>query len=63
MGYCAEYMVDEFFLKELDKKSELLMCFEKHVLIEISYFGQLKLLDEALFKLQNIGYIPFLAHP
>lgn len=63
MGYCAEYMVDEFFLKELDKKSELLMCFEKHVLIEIPYFGQLKLLDEALFKLQNIGYIPILAHP
>ena len=59
----AEYMVDEFFLKELDKKNELLTCFKNHVLIEIPFFGQLKLLEEALFKLQNMGYIPILAHP
>ena len=63
LGYGAEYMVDEFFLKELDKKNELLTCFKNHVLIEIPFFGQLKLLEEALFKLQNMGYIPILAHP
>jgi protein-tyrosine phosphatase len=63
LGYSAEYMVDEFFLKELDKKSELLTCFKNHVLIEIPFFGQLKLLKEALFKLQHMGYIPVLAHP
>ena len=63
LGYSAEYMVDEFFLKELDKKNELLTCFNNHVLIEISFFGQLKLLEEALFKLQNLGYVPILAHP
>jgi protein-tyrosine phosphatase len=63
LGYGAEYMVDEFFLKELDKKNELLTCFKNHVLIEIPFFGQLKLLEEALFKLQNRGYVPILAHP
>ena len=63
LGYGAEYMVDEFFLKELDKKNELLTCFKNHVLIEIPFFGQLNLLEEALFKLQNMGYIPILAHP
>jgi protein-tyrosine phosphatase len=63
LGYGAEYMVDEFFLKELDKKNELLTCFKNHVLIEIPFFGQLKLLEEALFKLQNVGYVPILAHP
>ena len=63
LGCGAEYMVDEFFIKELDNKSELLTCFEKHILIEISFFGGLKLLEEALFKLQNLGYFPILAHP
>jgi protein-tyrosine phosphatase len=63
LGYGAEYMVDEFFLKELDKKSELLTCFKNHILIEIPFFGELKLLKEALFKLQNMGYTPILAHP
>jgi protein-tyrosine phosphatase len=63
LGYGAEYMVDEFFLKELDKKNELLTCFNNHVLIEIPFFGHLKLLEEALFKLQNMGYVPILAHP
>jgi protein-tyrosine phosphatase len=63
LGYGAEYMVDEFFLKELDKKNELLTCFKNYVLIEIPFFGQLKLLEEALFKLQNMGYVPILAHP
>ena len=62
LGYGAEYMVDEFFLKELNKKNELLTCFENHVLIEIPFFGQLKMLEEALFKLQNMGYTPILAH-
>ena len=63
LGYGAEYMIDEFFLKELDKKKELLTCFKNHVLIEIPFFGQLNLLEEALFKLQNMGYVPILAHP
>ena len=34
-----------------------------YILIEIPFFGQLKLLEEALFKLQNMGYVPILAHP
>ena len=63
LGFGAEYMVDEFFIKELDKKSELLSCFHNNVLIEIPFFGELTLLKEALFKLQNLGYFPILAHP
>ena len=63
LGYGAEYMVDEFFLKEIEKKSKLLTTFDNYVLIEIPFFGELRLLEETLFKLQNMGYIPVLAHP
>ena len=63
LSYGAEYMVDEFFIKKLDINSELLTCIKNHVLIEIPFFGDLRLLREVLFKLQNLGYFPILAHP
>ena len=63
LGYAAEYLVDEFFLENVNKKKSLLKCFNEHILIEIPFFGQLKNLNEALFNLQNQGYLPILAHP
>ena len=63
IGYAAEYMVDEFFMNEINTESALLTCFENYVLIEIPFFGDLKRLNEALFSLLNKGYLPILAHP
>jgi len=62
-GYAAEYMVDEFFLESLRKENKLLCCFDKNILIEIPFFGAVKIIDEVQFNLQNNGYAPILAHP
>ena len=62
-GYAAEYLVDEFFLDNLKNNVPLLCCFDRHVLIEIPFIGRLKILEEALFSMQNAGYTAILAHP
>ena len=63
IGYAAEYMVDEFFIKSLQNNAELLCCFDKAVLIEIPYFGNPDILKRIQFGLQNSNYKPILAHP
>jgi len=62
-GYAAEYLVDDFFLEHLQNNTSLLCCFDQHVLIEIPFFGTLKLLEQAVFTMQNRGYTAVLAHP
>ena len=62
-GYGAEYLVDEFFLKDLKKNKPLLCCFKQNLLIEIPFFNDLRLLKEAIFAIQNKGYNSILAHP
>jgi protein-tyrosine phosphatase len=62
-GYAAEYLVDDFFLEHLENNTSLLCCFDEHVLIEIPFFGTLKLLEQAVFTMQNMGYTAVLAHP
>jgi len=63
IGYAAEYMVDEFFMNEINSETPLLTCFDNYLLIEIPFFGDLKRLNEVLFNLLNKGYLPILAHP
>ena len=63
LSFAAEYLVDEFFMADLNSKKPLLKCFGSYILIEIPFFGQLNRLSEALFLLQNQGYYPILAHP
>ncbi len=63
LGYLAEYMIDEYFLNEIEKKKKLLTCFGNHVLVEMPFFGEIKVLNKALFLLQTEGYCPILAHP
>ena len=63
ISYAAEYMVDEFFINEINSETPLLTCFNEHVLIEIPFLGDLKRLNEAIFVLLNKGYLPILAHP
>lgn len=63
IGYAAEYMVDEFFLKSLQNNTELLCCFDRTVLIEMHYFRNPDILKMVQFELQNSNYKPILAHP
>ena len=63
IGYSAEYMVDEFFIKSLRNNAELLCCFDNNILIEIPYFGNPDILKRVQFELQNSNYKPILAHP
>ena len=63
MGYTAEYMIDEFFLRDVSSQKKLLKCFGDYILVEIPFFGSLEILNQALFALQTEGYIPILAHP
>ena len=63
IGYAAEYMVDEFFLKSLQNNTELLCCFDRTVLIEMHYFRNPDILKMVQFELQNSNYKMILAHP
>ena len=63
IGYAAEYMVDEFFIKSLQNNAELLCCFDRDVLIEMPYYGNPDILKRVQFELQNSNYKPVLAHP
>ena len=63
LGYLAEYMIDEYFLNDIEKKKKFLTCFGNHVLVEMPFFGELEVLNQTLFLLQTGGYLPILAHP
>ncbi len=63
LGYLAEYMIDEYFINEIEKKKKFLTCFGNHVLVEMPFFGEIKVLNKVLFLLQTEGYYPILAHP
>ncbi|MDX1903817.1 MAG: CpsB/CapC family capsule biosynthesis tyrosine phosphatase, partial [Thermonemataceae bacterium] len=60
----AEYYLDEAFLDNLQKKSEIL-CFgkPKYVLFETGFLSMPPFIDEAIFLMQAEGYTPILAHP
>ena len=63
LSYGAEYMVDEIFMKNLEKKLPVLLINKKYILVEIHFFGGTKLLEKACFKLSQKGIVPILAHP
>src|SRR5690606_11799585 len=58
----AEYMVDETF-KANYESGPLLALPGKHVLIEMSYAAESRIIDRTIFDLQVHGYTPILAHP
>ncbi|PRD46858.1 histidinol phosphatase [Sphingobacterium haloxyli] len=64
VGYAAEYMVDTAFDQQFaNNPRNLLTLPGEHVLIEISYIEESKLVEKVVFDLQMEGYIPILAHP
>ena len=62
-SYAAEYMVDEVFMKDLEKASPLLLLNDTYILLEINFFGQTTMLKSACFSLCQKNITPILAHP
>lgn len=58
----AEYYFDETFINKLDRK-EVLGFGDKYLLFELSYINQPPNLLDVLFKIQDAGFYPVLAHP
>jgi protein-tyrosine phosphatase len=61
----AEYYLDEWFGKRLDRGDELLTFGgdKRYLLFETSYINEPFNLSETIFRLQSMGYKPVLAHP
>ena len=62
-SYCAEYMVDEVFMKNLEQSSPLLLLNDTYILLEINFFGKTTMLKSACFNLCQKNITPILAHP
>ncbi|WP_199118646.1 tyrosine-protein phosphatase [Pedobacter sp. ASV28] len=58
----AEYYYDETFINKLAKK-EVLSFGNRYLLFELSYINQPPHLLDILFRIQDAGYYPVLAHP
>lgn len=59
----AEYYLDDGFVKKLENEPLLTLGSEKYLLFEISYINCPDNVEEVIFRLQVMGYIPILAHP
>jgi len=61
----AEYYLDEWFGRRLDRGDELLSFGgeKRYLLFETSYINEPFNLAETVFRLQSMGYQPVLAHP
>jgi protein-tyrosine phosphatase len=59
----AEYMLDDYFVRLLTSKSEILPIHKKIILTEQSYATPTGNLNEIAFELITQGYKPIMAHP
>ena len=59
----AEYMVDETFLKTIASAPPALRYNGGYVLVEMHFFGQTAMIEEACFVLCQQNVKPILAHP
>lgn len=61
----AEYYLDEWFVRRLERKDELLSFGgdKQYLLLETSYINESRVLPEAVFLLKAAGYQPVIAHP
>jgi protein-tyrosine phosphatase len=59
----AEYLLDDFFIDQLNAGD--LLCFgeKRYLLVEAGWFSPPHLLAEKLYRIQAHGYRPVLAHP
>ena len=61
--FAAEYMVDEQFMANYEHRSPELLLPNKICLVEIHFFGNTQILEQAGFLLLQRGIKPLLAHP
>ncbi len=58
----AEYYIDDSFITHL-KKRDILTINDKYLLFETSYFAKPLQLEDIIFEMTSLGYIPLMAHP
>jgi len=63
LAAAAEYMLDDYFLKLLRNKEEILTIYKNIVLTEQSFISPTSNLNEISFELVTAGYLPIMAHP
>lgn len=59
----AEYMLDDYFLKILKEKDQILTLYENVILTELPYSVMPMNVNEIVFDIITAGYKPILAHP
>lgn len=59
----AEYYLDEWFMEKLIANDKMLTFGKNYLLFETSYINSSSFLDEAIFTMKSLGYIPVMAHP
>lgn len=59
----AEYMLDDYFLKQLHEETPLLSIHKNIILTEQSYAASSNNLNEIAFSIMARGYRPIMAHP
>lgn len=59
----AEYYIDEYFLKILEKGEEMMLFNGKSILVETNYVEKPDYLEQTIFDLKIDGYDVILAHP
>ena len=67
-AYAAEYMVDEIFMNKLKEETPALLFRVGHnnnpyILVEINFFGDTAMLEQACFQLSQKNISSILAHP
>lgn len=63
LSYAAEYMLDDYFLDLLRKKTPLLTIHNNIILTELPFNSLPLNLEEIAFEIFTAGYQPILAHP
>lgn len=59
----AEYYLDEFFVRKLEVKEQLLTFGNQYLLFETSFINYSPYMERAIFLMLSNGYKPVLAHP
>jgi tyrosine-protein phosphatase YwqE len=59
----AEYMLDDYFLKLLRNREQILTIHKNIILTEQSFVSPTSNLNEISFELVTAGYLPIMAHP
>ncbi len=59
----AEYLIDEYFIRDLEADAPFLTLKDNLLLVELSFAVPLINLKDVLFQMQLKGYQPVLAHP